>query len=228
MDFKIELAGLDDFLVNVNTKKLSKQVAVGIGNASNILEAKIQEIIVRKYNISSKEIKKLKLNKSISLQKTGKNIITKGFGYKYKLKPLQEYPFKLFEVSAKNRFLIPRETKNFSLIKRNTAQGVKVAVKRGKYKVVTGKYGQGGFYQKKSSTSKWAQIQGGKSKSRPEGIYERTSKNTWIQEPFIRAPIRRAIGPSVTELIENILDKDSSLLKIIDRFDELILKEIKL
>lgn len=220
MEFKIQLEGLDILSQQWDGKRISKQLSQGIARTSNILTSEIRQSVVRRYSVSSTEVDKTLIGKSSSLQKRGKNILRSGITYKYKAKPLNEFPHKEFTISVKSRFLIPR-AKGFAMIKKRTTKGVKVTVIRGQSKVVTGNYGFGGFLQKRG-TSKWAAIQGGRVSKFPTGIYERKQDATWIKEPEERAPIRRAYGPSVTQMIEHQLNNDSRLRHLTDNFDLLL------
>lgn len=226
MQFKVQLEGLDILSQQWNGKRISKQLSQGIATVSNTLTSEIRQSVVRKYSVSSTEVDKALLNKSASLQQRGKNILRNGIVYKYKTKPLNEFPHEEFTVSVKSRFLVPR-TKGFAMIKKRTAKGVKVEVIRGQSKVVTGNYGFGGFLQHRG-TSKWAEIQGGKSSKFPTGIYERKQDATWIKEPEERAPIRRSYGPAVTQMIEHQLTNDSRLRHLTDNFDLLLADSINL
>lgn len=217
-NLKIELEGLDKFLEDISTERLSKTIAISVAKTATHLESLIQQEVVRNYSVSSTEVRRALLHKKISLQKKGKSVLTTGIEYKYRPKPLNEFPFKEFSVGAKSRFMVTRATKGFGLIKQTTSKGVKVAVRRGKFKTVKGKHGFGAFYQRASSVSKWAAIQGGRSSSRPSGIYERTQEATWFDEPFDRAPIRRAFGLSVTQMIDTLLEDDPLLEQTLEVF----------
>lgn len=225
---KIEFEGLDNFLKSLNTKKLSKQLEIGIAHASQKLEGDIRAAVVNTYSVSSSDVGKVLLGKARSTQKRGKNLIQNGIEYKYKPKPLNEFPFKEFAVSARSRFALPRAGKGLAFIKQNKAKGVKVAVKRGRYKTVVGNKGFGGFHKSRSSTSKWAAIQGGRSSSRPAGIYIREQEATWITEPIDRAPIRRLYGPSLVQMIDSVLDNDPLVSDTFENFDLLVSKFITL
>ena len=228
MEFKVELEGLDILSQKWNGKRISKQFAQNIAAVSSTLTQNIRTSVVRRYSIKGEEVDKVLLNKSASAQKRGKNNLKTGVIYRYKAIPLNKFSYETFTVNVNSRFLIPRG-KSFVMIKKRTAEGVKVSVVRGTSKVVTGNYGFGGFLQKRG-TSKWAEIQGGKVKSFPTGIYERKQNATWVagNEPTVRTPIRRAYGPSVTQMIEHQLDNDNKLKAFINNFDSLLAANIDL
>ena len=225
-NLKIELEGLDKFLADISTESLSKTVSISVAKTTTHLESIIQQEVVSNYSVSSTEVRKTLLRKKRSLQKRGKSILTDGLEYKYRAKPLNEFPFKECNIGVNSRFLVARATKGFSLIKQTTSKGVKVAVRRGKFKTVHGRHGFGAFYQKASSVSKWAAIQGGRSSSRPSGIYERTQEATWFDEPFDRAPIRRAFGLSVTQMIDTLLRNDPLIEQTLDIFVDTLIDEL--
>lgn len=226
MQLSVELGGLDVLLQDLNTKRISKQLAIAIGKTVKSLEAEIKHSVVNYYSVSGAEVGRTLQGKSTSLQRRGKNVITGGLTYKYEAKPLSDFPIRESTVSTRSRFLVPKAG-GFSMHKRTEAKSVAVAVRRGKYKTVVGQKGYGGYYHK-GGTSKWAKIQGGRSSSFKTGIYERQQDSTWITEPIERAPVKPLFGPAVVDMIDTMLDYDPTVQYMINNLDLLIEEHISL
>lgn len=219
INVSLKLVGLDNFLADTSSERLSKQTKIGVNKFRLKLTSAISESIVNTYNVSSSEVNRTLLGKSASNVTQGKNTIRAGISYKYRAKSLTEFPFRVFSVQAKSRFRIGKK-----IIKQSSSLAVAVAVRRGKYKTIVGN-GYGGYYQK-AGRSKWASIQGGKESSFKSGIYQRRQEATWIDEPIVRAPVKRLYGKSVTQMVLTVLEYDSKVNNVLESFPDYVGKEV--
>lgn len=228
-NIQVKLSGMEALIEQINPKYIRKQTAQAVSTMVNRYASALESRLIATYSVNVSEIRRAELSKSISITTHGKNIIKQGFGYRYKAKPLHTFPFRETVVAASSRFTLQRTRKGLALIKKTRAKQVSVAVHRGKYKIVSGgtRKGNKGFYQKQGS-SKWAEIQGGKSSVRPAGIYAREQKATWDREPIDRAPISRLYGLSVSQMAGILVDHDPLLAKANQQFGAIMLESLQL
>lgn len=218
----VKVEKLDKFLKTINTDYVRKNVKEGIASGTRKLETALEVAALSTYSIKQSQINNVKRKKSISSAQRGRNIVTSGLAYKYLPKPLHTFPIRESTIKAKSRYLIPTGAdKRFFKHAKYYAEVVEVAVKRGKFKRV-----RGGFYRGRASSSKWARIQGGKSSSRPAGIYKRQQTATWIKEPINRAPIKRLYGLSIADMLGKMLESNREVKKAIQDFEIPILERL--
>ena len=175
-------------------RKLSKNLKKSLGEQSNLLHSAIQFEVIKEYSKpNNKTLASVRLRNSISLEKTGTNLVSNGIEYAFKPVPLHQFPHKENRISAKSKY---RLKGSFRIHDKDYADEVFVKVKKS-FKKVHGR-GYGGFKIKNS---------------RRKGIFERKQERTWTNVQDQRASIRLLFGPSLSQMANTVYKNNNPLIK---------------
>ena len=194
MRFAISISGIQELKEELGYKKLSPVIQHEIGIASLQLHNELKSSIFSRYNIDQNIIDSALQNKSSSIMKFSKNIIEGGLIYKSSYVSLSKFPYKV-------------EIGNIRVNAKHTGRVHITSVKRNSYKLVKGKYWQGGFVPIKkgvigSDKGAWIGPKGSVMLERTaEG---RKAKLTLMFAPTINSMI---LGSLSTTSVEKALNK---------------------
>jgi hypothetical protein len=186
--YKIDIQGLDELRVQLDSKTLNKQLIPAIGLVTLQLHNSLSFAITRNYATKQK-LSSVLVGKSISQVKQGTNFIVTGLEYKFKPVRLVEFLTNTFEGNIN-----PASKKGIVSV---------VTIKRGQPRIVFGKKHYGGFVQRRGNRVTKAQI------------FERKQKATWADGE--RLPIIPLYAPSLSQMASKMYDTDNGVQKVKDK-----------
>ena len=225
--FKVELKGLKKLKKDFSSRKLKKQLALGIADAALQLDQALRVAVVDTYNISD-SLDKVRVGRSISNVQTGKNVLKTGLQYKFVPIPLSKFFVEERTVTVNNYFKIKRFTHGYRSVKAGTAREVYIKVKRANGKrLVGGRRGNKGFYvnpaKRNTGNKPWETGKGTR-----RAILERKHSSTWIVNPFERDESALLFGPSLSQMAAAVYETDNRVKTVADNFPDIVRKHLNL
>jgi hypothetical protein len=185
----INIEGLDEFRQSLDSNNLTKQLAPSFGLAIRQVHNAIKTSVISSYNVSSSDIDKVLIGNSPSQMTFGLNSLNTGLSYEYKAVQL-------------SKFVTDTYSGNINADVSKEGQISEVTIRRGKTKIVKGNQNFGGFLVRRVGFT-------------GNRMYIRLQDATWLSKG-IRAPIARLYAPSITDMINNVLQIDTELQQNID------------
>ena len=196
---KLEVFGLDEIKDYINPDRINKQLAIAVGGTILQLHVALKHAVFTTYN-SNNDLDRA-FNKSSSLVKTGKSLISAGLTYTANTPSLSAF-------SSSSSFVMGNI--NIGATRKGTV--FSATVRRGQTKVVTGRDHRGGF------------VAGRKKGSYTKFMYERKQHATWISKG-VRAPVRVLQSMSLVDMANVVFKYDTEVKRILDNVESIILEK---
>ena len=198
-NFKADLQGLEELKQSLNTARIPKQVALGVGVALKELNSTIEHAVATRYK-TTKPLSSVLVGKSASNVTFGKNIIRGGLEYKFVPIDLSKF----FSPPVVIGNINPRAKKLGAITAgfRRKGRIHYVEVIRGSRKISYGKEHRGGFIPL-----------GWKSP-----MFERMSQK--------RLPLRTLWAPTLSQMASHVVGSDRTVIYQMNNIAETIANEI--
>ncbi len=127
-NFKLNIQGLEELKNSFEAGELSKKFVSAIGSTMLAINSELGFAVKQSYNIGSRSLDDVRVNKTSIIYQTGQNVITGSLEYKFKAIDLSKFPYTY----------VPGSSGRFAFV-------FSTSILRGVTKVVRGKTGRGGF-----------------------------------------------------------------------------------
>lgn len=206
MNVKINITGLVEIKDIFSPKTTHPVIIKSLASIGNQVNQKLRSHINNFYSIRS-SIDTVRLNKSSYVTKTGTNLLSFGLEYEHVPVDLSKYDY-----TWKNIGTHPTRFEH------------KVAIKKGDFKAIPGKYGNKGWTArtadgKLSRPWKDAQRRGARTGYRGGAqMFERVGRG--------RKPLTLLIGPSLAILITSSLNRDKEIIDYLENIPNFFLNDL--
>lgn len=194
----ISILGLEELQETLSAKKLTKNVAVGLGLGAKNLHSGIISSIKSRYNIPESAINNAWTNKGRTAKTIGENLVNLNMEYSGISRDLSKFPYSVYAGNINSNA---------------TRQGRvhKVAIKKGAEKIVHGKYRFGGFVPYSPLKGVWRGPKGAT-------MFERTSVKAY--------PITPVFAPTIATMVRWALDYSPRVKEELNKLESFILEHI--
>jgi hypothetical protein len=194
-NFSANISGLEDLKASLDGKKLSKDVALGLGQAMLSLHSALSFEVAKRYNVRSSGkpvLDSILIGKTKSTIAFGQKSVEASLTYKYIPRDLSKFPYTW-------------EWGNINPGARRKGQVHSVAVKRNQSKIVYGLNHLGGFVPKYRDGS--------------VKRFEKYGAQMFERDGPDKYPIHLLFGPSLSDMTEYVFD--SRLGKVGEALDNI-------